>query len=140
MPVQWNESLSVGIDEIDHQHRLFLDYFNLLIDSINGGGRWSEVHFPLVQLRNYAQRHFSLEESLLRMSDYPGTDEHIECHRKIIEQLDVLEKESLNKNITADAAALLQHWLLGHIMHTDMDYARHFAKGGRIVVRDVFNN
>jgi hemerythrin len=136
MSVQWNESLSVGIDEIDHQHRLFLDYFNLLIDAINSGGRWSDVHFSFVLLRDYAKRHFFLEESVLRMSDYPGTDEHIECHRKILEQLDVLEKESLNKNISGEATALLQYWLLGHIMHTDIDYARHFAEGGKIVVRN----
>jgi hemerythrin len=138
--MQWNDSLSIGIDEIDHQHRLFLDYFNLLIDAIDGGGRWSDVHFPLMQLRDYAQRHFSLEESLMRMSDYPGTDEHIEGHRKIIERLDALERESLNKNISGDAAALMQHWLLGHIMHADKEYARYFAQGGRIVVRDVFGN
>jgi methyl-accepting chemotaxis protein len=84
--------------------------------------------------------HFGKEESLMLMSDYPGTEEHIESHRKIIKSLDDLEKESLNKNLTDEATALLQHWLLGHIMHADKEYARHFANGGKIVVRDVFTN
>lgn len=138
--MQWNEDLSVGIDEIDKQHRILLDYFNLLLDAISMGGRWSDMHFPLMQLREYATTHFGKEESLMLMSDYPGTEEHIDSHRKIIKGLDDLEKESLNKNLSDEATALLQHWLLGHIMHADKEYARHFANGGKIIVRDVFTN
>ena len=138
--MQWDDNLSVGIDEIDKQHKLLLDYFNLLLDAIALGGRWSDTHFPLMQLREYALNHFGKEETLMLMSDYPGTEEHIESHRKIIKGLDELEKESLSKNITADVTAHLQHWLLGHIMHADKAYAKHFANGGKIIVRDVFTH
>lgn len=138
--LNWDDSFTVGIDEIDHQHKLLLDYFSLLLDAIAMGGRWSDVHFPLVQLREYAYSHFGKEESLMRMSDYPGTEEHCESHRKIIQGLDALEKDSLHKNITEEATAFLQNWLIGHIMHADKDYARHFANGGKIIVRDVFTN
>lgn len=137
--MQWDQNLSVGIDEIDRQHKLLLDYFNLLLDAISMGGRWSDTHFPLMQLREYAAGHFGKEESLMLMSDYPGTEEHIASHRKIIKGLDDLERESLNKNISDQATELLRDWLLGHIMHADKAYARHFANGGKIVVRDVFS-
>lgn len=135
--MQWDDSFSIGIDEIDHQHKMLLDCFTLLQDAIDKGGRWMDVHFPLVQLREYAHIHFGVEESLMRMSDYPGTAEHIECHRKILGKLEELEKESLRRDIAEEVTAVLRHWLIGHIMRTDKDYARHFANGGKIVVRET---
>lgn len=134
--MQWNESFSIGIDEIDRQHKLLLEYFASLQAAIGNGGRWSDIHFPLVKLREYAYTHFGMEESLMLMSDYPGTAEHIEGHRKILAKLDDLEKESLQNDITSGATEFLRNWLVGHILHSDKDYAQHFAKGGRIIVRD----
>lgn len=133
--MQWEKEYSIGIDEIDHQHQTLLGYMRLLAEAIDNGGRWTDIHFPLVQLREFAQNHFALEESLMRMSDYTGTADHIEGHRKILKSLTDLEKMSLEKNITNEDARFMQQWLIGHIMKTDRDYAEHFANGGRIVVR-----
>jgi hemerythrin-like metal-binding protein len=133
--MQWQDSYSIGIEEIDSQHRMLLDNFTLVEEAIRRGGGWSEIHFPLRQLRVYAEMHFSTEESLMRMSDYPGTEQHIESHRNILQKLIELEKQSLQTDVCAELTAVLRNWLLGHIMHADLDYARHFANGGRILVR-----
>lgn len=133
--VQWDERFAIGIDVIDHQHRMLLDYFTLLNDAIASGGRWSDVHFPMLQLREYAQHHFSVEEALLRMSDYPTTEVHIESHRTILQNLENLERSSLQKNLRPEDADFLRDWLLGHTLKADRDFALHFATGGRIVVR-----
>lgn len=135
--MEWDDRFSVGIKEIDQQHKILLDYFALLHDAIEGGGRWSDVHFPLVQLKEYAHIHFMMEEALMGMSDYPGTQEHIEAHRKIIQQLEELEQKSLHKNLKVQDADFLRDWLMGHMLKTDRDYARHFANGGKIMVKET---
>lgn len=137
--MQWDDAYSIGIEEIDNQHKILFDYFRVLLDAARIGGRWAETHFPLMQLRDYAITHFGKEESLMRMSDYDETDKHIESHEKIIARLNELETASIqHKNICKDTAALIQHWLVAHIMHADRRYAQHFMNGGKIVVRDVF--
>lgn len=134
--MQWDNTYSIGIDEIDNQHKLLIDYITLLQDAIACGGRWSDVHFPLIQLREFAEMHFRIEESLMSMSDYPDTANHLEAHREILRRLAGLERSSLEKmNVAADEALFLREWLFGHIMKADRDYARHFANGGKIIVR-----
>ena len=57
--MQWNEDLSVGIDEIDKQHRILLDYFNLLLDAISMGGRWSDTRTRRARSGRATKRSFS---------------------------------------------------------------------------------
>lgn len=135
--MQWDARFSIGIDVIDHQHQVLLEHFSQLQQAIEAGGRWSDVHFPLIALREYAHSHFHVEECLMRMSDYPETEAHIESHHKILQQLGSLEHSSLQKNLAAEDACFLRDWLVGHIMKADRDYANHFANGGQIRINDA---
>lgn len=135
--MDWDEKFAIGIDEIDRQHRILLDYFSLLHDAIKLGQRWSTFYFPLIRLKEGAQFLFMLEESLMIMSEYPGTQDHIEAHRKILRQLGELELKSLHRDLVIEDAQFLRDWLIGHIIKSDRDYARHFATGGRIIVKET---
>ena len=134
--MQWCEKYSIGIDEIDRQHRILLDFVTQVERAVNHGGRWSEIYFPLVRLREYTRTHFGLEESLMRMSDYSDTERHVEEHHNILQKMQSLENRSLRTDVTSDMTHFLRDQLVSHFLYQDMGYAYHFANGGFIAVRN----
>lgn len=132
--MDWKSEYSVGIDEIDKQHRVLLDYFSLIEDAVAAGGNWSSLHFILIQLHDYARIHFSVEETLMHMFAYPGTADHISLHQGFFAKLKELEQQSLTTDVTKGTVEFLHQWLLQHITGADKGYARHIAGGAPVVL------
>ena len=127
--MHWKKEYSVGIEGIDKQHRVLLDYFTLIEDSVESDGSWSSVHFILVQLRDFARIHFAVEETLMHMFGYPGAADHIGQHQGFFAKLKEIEQQSLTTDVAKDTVKFLHGWLLRHILGEDMGYARHIANG-----------
>lgn len=132
--MHWKDKYSVGIEEIDKQHRVLLDYFSLIEDTVANGGNWSNLHFILIQLHDFARIHFSVEEALMRMYAYPGSADHISLHQGFFAKLKELEQQSLTTDVTKGTVEFLHQWLLQHIMGADKGYADHIANGAPIVL------
>lgn len=127
--MQWKDEYSVGIEDIDKQHRVLLDYFTLIEDSVGSGGNWSSLHFILVQLRDFARIHFAVEETLMHMFGYPDTADHIGEHQGFFAKLKELEEQSLKTDVTKGTVGFLHQWLLKHITGADRGYVQHIANG-----------
>jgi hemerythrin len=117
--MQWREEYSVGVAEIDDQHRDLVDCIAQLRKSIGAKQRWSVVHAVLVRLADYVRIHFAVEESLMRIHRYPGIEQHLEEHRWFRESLDELKAKTLRMNISEEMTAFLADWLGSHIMRSD---------------------
>jgi hemerythrin len=117
--MQWREEYSVGVAEIDDQHRDLVDCIAQLRQSISAKQRWSVVHAVLVRLADYVRIHFAVEESLMRITRYPGIEQHLEEHRWFRASLDDLKRKTLSMNISEDMTAFLADWLGSHIMRSD---------------------
>lgn len=132
--MDWKEEYSVGIEEIDKQHRVLLDYFGLIEDAVAAGGNWSSLHFILIQLRDFARIHFVVEETLMHLFAYPGAADHIGLHQGFFAKLKELEQQSLTTDVTKGTVEFLHQWLLRHITGADKGYARHIASGAPVVL------
>lgn len=132
--MDWKEEYSVGIEEIDKQHRVLLDYFGLIEDAVAAGGNWSSLHFILIQLRDFARIHFAVEETLMHLFAYPGAADHIGLHQGFFAKLKELEQQSLTTDVTKGTVEFLHQWLLRHITGADKGYARHIASGAPVVL------
>lgn len=128
--MMWKDEYSVGLEEIDSQHKELLDLFSRLMASVNGGRTWSEIHFRIVELRNFADFHFEFEEALMRMFDYPGIDNHANSHRGFFDKLDAIERTSILNQVQDEIIELLFYWLSYHIMSGDKAYAKHILSTG----------
>lgn len=73
MGIRWNESLAIGVGEIDEQHRELVQQFARLLDACEQGKGGGEVTAMLEFLDRYAQRHFSDEEALQRRGGSAAT-------------------------------------------------------------------
>lgn len=94
-PPGWTDKLLTGIDEIDKQHQVLFDVAARLDLAVTSEEKWSAVHFSLVELTNFTNIHFAVEEALLRLHDYSGLDAHIADHRKFSNELAEIKAHSI---------------------------------------------
>ena len=133
----WKDEYSVGIDEIDSQHKVLINCISTLEQSIADADekrRWMAIHFAIVQLADYTRIHFSVEESLMRIIGFPATDAHIAEHRHFVSYLRDVERKSISHDVTEDEiVTFLRGWLVKHILNDDKQYAACFAalRGGK---------
>ncbi|MEW8498684.1 MAG: hemerythrin domain-containing protein, partial [Candidatus Thiodiazotropha taylori] len=65
--VEWSDALSVGIEEIDEQHKMLVDLVNKMHEAIHQRHGSDVVKSILGDLAEYTRIHFAVEESLMRI-------------------------------------------------------------------------
>lgn len=130
--MQWKDEYSVGITEIDDQHKGVMELFNVIDAAIEAKEGWSDVFFKLEQLREHARFHFSLEESLMRMHDYPKHAEHVDLHKHFLDKLDQLQMTTLSRQVTMKTINYLSDWYAEHMQTQDKDFVRYLIDNGKV--------
>ena len=130
--VHWDDSLSVGIEEIDQQHKILVELINRLYTAIVTNTSDQEIHKILNELVQYTVIHFSVEESLMRIFNYPHYDTHKKHHEDLTKQVvDIQEKVvSGEKKVDLELLNFLRAWLTKHIMGEDKLYTSFFLDKG----------
>lgn len=121
----WTQKLLTGIHEIDLQHQVLFDVVARLDRAITSDEKWSAVHFALVELSNFVNVHFAVEEALLRLHDYPEVDAHIADHRRFSAKLAEIKQHSIRQDVSVKMADWLNNWLVDHIGVVDRAYVAH---------------
>ncbi|MCX7156606.1 MAG: bacteriohemerythrin [Rhodocyclales bacterium] len=129
----WREEFSVGVAELDDQHRQLINRINQLAAcgdtrKPDGAERYMEILSGMV---DYCQRHFTDEENHLQRIGYSGIAAHQAEHNRFVERMtDFSLKGSVGIRDVGAVHAYLKHWLLDHILKSDMAY-RDFAAKNR---------
>jgi hemerythrin-like metal-binding protein len=124
---EWKEEYSVGIVEIDNQHKKILDLINELFESIKdsrGDMIIKEVLDDLIQYSNY---HFNLEVKLFNVFNYVRSSEHMKEHNHFIEKINTLMiGAKLNKEcVPFETLDYLRDWFANHMLKVDIDYGNY---------------
>jgi hemerythrin len=130
--VSWSDDLSVGIDEIDEQHKVLVGLLNDLNRAIrehHGNDACLEI---LDRLVDYTRIHFAVEESLMRIFEYPDYENHKAEHEELVEEVMSMRREIVEeeRKISFKLLHFLKMWLTQHIMDSDQEYSEHFLKQG----------
>jgi hemerythrin len=131
--MKWSDEYSVGIQEIDDQHKKLLSMFVAVEESIVSAMSWSDIHYGLVTLKEFARSHFMLEQALMRMYGYTGLAYHVTAHRYFFDKLEVMEHRSLGDSTKQETIKFLGEWFTSHICKTDREYADYILSGAEIV-------
>jgi hemerythrin len=125
--ILWRPQLAVGIEAIDHDHKILIRYINDLDAAIHTDRfNTKTVARTLVRLIEYTREHFEREEQAMRKVHYPHYDEHIAEHRKCVDAIQDLCHEFIAKPDRVSAEHLYQFatdWLINHIILVDMRMA-----------------
>ena len=125
----WTNDLSVGVPEIDEQHKELFDCLARVEQAIDEKQRGSSVFFALDQLADYARIHFAVEEIEMRIHRYPDFDAHVEQHRTFESRVKQFSEEALHRNVFEDVRDFLNNWLVEHIQIADKAYAPYLVAG-----------
>lgn len=122
--IEWDDSLSVHIPEIDRQHQRLIDLINDLDETMAASGQ-EQVRGVIEGLKDYAIVHFDAEESLLETHEYPGLKNHQTEHWEFIKKVRNFEQaQDLGlAGVRENIIRFLTQWLLRHIRVTDQKYA-----------------
>lgn len=136
--MEWRAEYSVGIVEIDSQHKELLRLFSCVEEAVVTRQGWSAIHYGLVEVRQFTQFHFKFEEALMRLYGYTDSAEHAEAHRKILREVVGIEQASVQKHAEEGVLTFFRNWLTDHIQGADRSYSDHILKGGKVVVPGEF--
>lgn len=116
------DSFKTGIDEIDDQHRVLFDSLARLERAVSLKERWSVLHYALIELSDFTRVHFAVEESLMRLHDFPGREAHVAEHRQFVRDLEAIKEKSIRADVTEEMIQLIRKWLVEHVGKTDQAY------------------
>jgi len=136
--IKWSDSLSVNHPTIDSQHRELVRRIAALIDAINKGNITNEDMVEMLGfIADYTDEHFSTEEKMMVLAEYPGYEEHKAQHLWFMNEVNELIKEyiinGVSDKLLTDIQRVLIDWLVGHITGTDKKLGAYLMQKGIIV-------
>lgn len=137
MGIKWRDSLAIGVEEIDNQHKELLQRFDRLLTACEEGQGMQELKNLLDFLQSYVQIHFKDEEALQLLWHYPGFEAHHKEHESFVERIKKLQHEIDREGVALyhviETNNLLFKWLIKHISKVDKELGR-FLKTAQVQI------
>lgn len=128
----WGEGFSVGVRELDDQHKRIVTIVNTLLD-MNDANVGSEIiSDTLTKMTQYASDHFKTEEQFMLDYGYPEYLSQKKQHQEFKKMTVNFCVGTMvhNATIPTEIFTYLKSWWINHILTEDMKYKDFFhAKG-----------
>ncbi len=119
---KWDDSFLIGIEELDHEHKLLIDDINRLHKELARHDKKSEIEKRLGDIYARMQAHFALEEHVMKENDYEFFDEHKREHDELLDNYTEYMLQFLNQPGVFSSKRIedtLTRWIVTHIMESD---------------------
>lgn len=130
---EWKDEYSVGVDEIDDQHKNLVEMVNQLHEHMTDDPSMRlSVEVFLERLVAYVDYHFKTEEASMQASGYPDFENHLKIHNKLRAQVTEFRDQFINNEVDVSESLMkfLKDWLVNHIGGMDLKISAHLkAKG-----------
>lgn len=130
--INWKNEFSVGVKEMDEQHKKLLGMINRLIEEQHTLTDPRTIADLLTEMTDYAQVHFRAEEFLMAEYGYEQISAQKKQHQDFIDKtISFYSASDIGPNVLS--VALLDYlgtWLVGHILQEDMKYKNFFKSKG----------
>lgn len=134
MPIiEWHDRVyTMGIDEVDRQHRSLVGMINDAYDAALGGVCASEIRTLVDRMVGYAEGHFATEEELMKASGYHQAEGHFAEHGSFVRKAQsyTTDLQGGHEPDPSEVFRYLAEWLSAHILEVDMAFGR-WLKGER---------
>lgn len=132
----WSDDISVHVQEIDEQHKHFIDVTNSIIDLLEKEDvSRQELVMSIIQLGDYALVHFGTEEEHFNQFHYEDAKNHKAAHDQYRKQFQELlnqarDEKSDIKSVAGYVANYAGSWLINHIKDMDQKFTKSFNEHG----------
>jgi hemerythrin len=130
--INWRNEFSVGVAEMDEQHKKLLGMINRLIEEQHSLTDPKTIAELLTAMTDYAQIHFRAEEYLMAEYGYDQKANQEKMHQAFIDKtISFYSATDIGPNILSTALLdYLGSWLVSHILREDMKYKEFFRSKG----------
>jgi len=138
--IEWNDSLSVGVDLIDEQHKSLITKIKDLSDAVEKHQGTDKIASTLSFMIEYTNFHFSTEEKHMKAHDYPYRKEHMAQHVEFFEMLekmvDDFKEEGATRALSTSINTFLMNWLVDHINSIDTKFGEFLRETGHTDIKE----
>ncbi len=130
--IEWEDKYSVGISEIDEEHKQLIVIINKIIDVKQHSDNKNELLKILNEMADYANKHFKTEETYMIKFKYPEYQYHKEEHLDFSVKTLAYQSRVVtgDPHLANEILEYLKLWLVNHIQKTDKKFAECFIKNG----------
>jgi len=117
--IVWDQSMCVGVEEIDRQHAHLTRIINTLYHAYMEGKDKDILQAIITEVNDYARCHFATEEKFMRRfeGEYPDMAAHLAAHTDFFSTLIDFLLQCANdeeRDITPDLLDYLMDWWFEH--------------------------
>lgn len=130
--INWDDSFSVKVAEIDSQHQNLVKLINELNDAMKEGKGKDILGGIINQLITYTATHFKTEENYFARFKYEDSSHHIEEHQNFVTKVTEFKEgfENGKMALSLQVMTFLKEWLTKHIKGSDQKYSKCFNENG----------
>ena len=123
----WDDTYSVGVSQMDDEHRIILSTINQMMDAPEGSAGSESITNILARLTKYASKHFEHEELLLKEHEYPELSSQRREHQRFRREvaafcMSMMDERTPTQAAFEDLLRFLRDWWKEHILVNDMKY------------------
>lgn len=125
--IEWNQGFSVGIAEMDNQHKQLVVLLNDLYSAMQSKKSSETIGKVLNKLISYTEKHFSDEEEFMKKHSYPGIGSQVKEHKAFTDKVLKFKSDydSGKTSISVSVTSFLKDWLVNHISISDKKYGEY---------------
>jgi len=123
--IKWKNEFSVGIKELDNQHKKIIKILNHMFTLHGKEKNEKKKKKILGNLLEYIKEHFRTEEEYMLKHHYSGYDKQKQEHNQFIDRLCEFQKEYLKGHRLAmvNLFNFVWDWFSQHILKEDKKYS-----------------
>ncbi len=128
--MKWDKKHAIGVPTLDVQHKQLFASLGRLEQALQEGVRESDVEEIFSLTRQYAVRHFILEEKYMAESRYPGLADQKVAHAFFIERFGKIyhmyKSDGLSPGLVNRLKNELSDWLKEHVAGLDLLFGSYY--------------
>lgn len=130
--INWDNSLQIGIEEIDNQHKKLVELLNTLFEAMQNGRSKDVLGKILNELASYTVMHFKTEEKYFEKFGFEEELDHMAAHASFVSKISKFKTEfdSGSAAVSQDLLRYLKDWITKHINVSDRKYVQLFKNNG----------
>ena len=129
--MEWNENCHHGLKWQDQQHKQLFEKINELLESVLVGIEDKELFRKSIEfIAEYVKSHFKEEEYYMKKHGYARRDNHIEEHKRFIQDINLIVSEYKQNRPDSSVELLntLTAFFFNHTQTTDKLLAKFLLK------------
>lgn len=122
--IEWNDKYSVGVRELDSQHKQLVAILNELYEAMQSGKANDLIGQIINKLVNYTKTHFTTEEKYMSQYGYPDLASQQREHATFTDKVLKFKEDfdSGRTSMSVSVTSFVKDWLLSHISGSDQKY------------------